>query len=363
MPNSAQTATYNFIRSEITRLRGPQSHVPLSLDQVTPLADDGDHAIFCVNGAHILVKESGRVDDKGLPDCPTYASGLLSGRFLPAIAADLLRAGNPHKSSLANRSHTPESFVAYLQHGTPLGKSKQNECRGNRVTGQVPGAFSSAPNLGAAKPQIVGASMSRVPSKEEFLSAVEAYDGDNYLYFDALRNLQANWGDPAKMADAIWPWLRSWHAPFYRWGNSDPNAIASAIKENIELLSDLRDRTIDMLCAADEPPIRTLFWAFSKGTGRTNSNGFQPSSVGAAKVLHLLSPGFLPLWDNKISDHYRCEQDAFGYIKFCRMMKQFAAAIQPYLGKPDDRSLLKRIDEFNYSSITEGHISVRTCRR
>ena len=363
MPNATQIATYNFIRSEITRLRGPQSHVPLSLDQVTPLADDGNYAVFRVNGARVIVKPSGKVDDAGLPDCPTYASGLLSGRFLPAIAADLLRAGNPHKSALANRSHTPESFVAYLQHGTVLGRNKPDEYRANQSAVQVPRSFSSEVNLQAKKPQIVRASTSLVPSKEEFLSAVAAYDGDNYLYFQALHSLRANWGDPAKMADAIWPWLRSWHAPFYRWGNGDPNAIAFAIKENIELLSNLRYRTIDGLCAADEPPIRTLFWAFSKGTGRTNSKGFQPSPVGAAKVLHILSPGFLPLWDTKISDHYRCEQSAFGYTTFCRMMKQFAAAVQPYLGKPDDRSLLKRIDEFNYSSITEGHKLAGACGR
>jgi hypothetical protein len=355
MPNPAQIATYNFIRSEIARLRGPQSHVPLALDQVTPLADDGNFAAFRVNGALVLVKPSGKVDDAGLPDCPTYANRLLSGLFLPAIAADLLSRGNPHKPFLHSQSHTPESFVAYLQHGTVLGKNKQNESCGNRAPEQVSRVFSLAPNLGPEKPEVIRASMSRIPGKEKFLAGIAAYDGDNYLYFDALRNLQAKWGDPAKMANAIWPWLRSWHAPFYRWGNGDPNAIAYAIKQNIEPLSGLRSRTIATLCAADEPPIRNLFWAFSKGTGRTNSKGFQPSSVGAAKVLHLLSPGFLPLWDNKISDYYRCEQDAFGYSKFCRMMKQFAASVQPYLGETDDRSLLKRIDEFNYSSITNGH--------
>jgi hypothetical protein len=371
MPNPAQIATYNFVRSEITRLRGPQSKVPLSLDQVTPLADDGDYAVFRVNGAHVFVKPSGKVDDAGLPDCPTYASGLLSGRFLPAIAADLLSRGNPHKSFLHSQSHTPETFVAYLQNGTVLGQNKKEAYRGNGVVGQVPRAFSSAVKvgvkvgvrLGAEKPQIMRASMSRVPSKEEFLYAVAAYDGDNHLYFAALSSLQANWGDPAKMAGAIWPWLRSWHAPFYRWGNGDPNAIASAIKENMKLLSDLRHREIDTLCAADEPAIRTLFWAFSKGTGRTNSKGFQPSPVGAAKVLHILSPGLLPLWDTKISDHYHCVQDAFGYIKFCGKMKLLAAAVQPYLGKPDDRSLLKRIDEFNYSSITEGNKLLGACGR
>jgi hypothetical protein len=102
--NAAQIATYNFIRSEITRLRGPQSHVPLSLDHVTPLADDGNYAVFRVNGAPVIVKNSGKVDDAGLPNCPTYASGLLSGRFLPAIAADRESACGPSQYRLKTSS-------------------------------------------------------------------------------------------------------------------------------------------------------------------------------------------------------------------------------------------------------------------
>src|ERR1700691_4787304 len=43
-------------------------------------------------------------------------------------------------------------------------------------------------------------STSRVPSKEEFLAGIAAYDEDNHLYFQALHNLQKNWGDPTKMA-------------------------------------------------------------------------------------------------------------------------------------------------------------------
>src|ERR1019366_3937013 len=126
MPNAAQIATYEFIRSEIARLRGPQSHTPLSLHQVSPLADDSDNASFRVNGARVLIKPSGKVTDAGLPDCPTYACGLLPQYFLPAVAADLLSRGNPHKPFLHSQSHTPESFVAYLPHGTVLDKSQRD---------------------------------------------------------------------------------------------------------------------------------------------------------------------------------------------------------------------------------------------
>ena len=124
MPNAAQEATYKFIRSEIARLRGPESYTALSQDKITPLVDEGDNAVFRVNGAPVLIKKSGIVSDTGLPDCPTYAYGLLPKYFLPAIAADLLSRGNPHKPLLHSQSHTPESFIAYLQHGTLLSRSQ-----------------------------------------------------------------------------------------------------------------------------------------------------------------------------------------------------------------------------------------------
>lgn len=121
MPNSAQIATHKFVRDGITRLRGPQSYVPLSLDEVTPLENDGGRATFRVNGARVFIENSGEVVDAGLPDCPRYADFLLE-KLLPAIAADLLMEGNPHKPFLDINSHTPESFEAYLQTGIPFAK-------------------------------------------------------------------------------------------------------------------------------------------------------------------------------------------------------------------------------------------------
>ena len=121
MPNAAQIAIHKFVRDGITRLRGPQSYVPLSLDEVTPLENDGGRATFRVNGARVFIENSGEVVDAGLPDCPRYADFLLE-KLLPAIAADLLMEGNPHKPFLDINSHTPESFEAYLQTGIPFAK-------------------------------------------------------------------------------------------------------------------------------------------------------------------------------------------------------------------------------------------------
>jgi hypothetical protein len=151
------------------------------------------------------------------------------------------------------------------------------------------------------------------------------------------------------MAGAIWPVLCDWHAEYYHWGSGDPAAIDLAIKQKITLIDSFRNRTVDTLCKADEPKIRELFWEFQKATGRTNRNGLSGSPVGAAKAMHLLCPHFLPLWDGDIADFYRCDHDAFGYARFCQLMKGFAAIVQSYLAKPDDRSILKRIDEYNWA--------------
>jgi hypothetical protein len=85
-----------------------------------------------------------------------------------------------------------------------------------------------------------GASMPRIPGKDKFLAGVAAYDGNNQVYFEAQRGLQTSWGDPTKMADAIWPWLRCWHADYYRYGQDEqgaiPRRIACGIEQHLSLL-------------------------------------------------------------------------------------------------------------------------------
>ena len=70
MPNAAQIQTYEYIRSQIALLRGPRSYVPLSLERVSPLADDGDRALFYMNGARVFIEQSGNVVDRGCPIVP-----------------------------------------------------------------------------------------------------------------------------------------------------------------------------------------------------------------------------------------------------------------------------------------------------
>jgi hypothetical protein len=66
------------------------------------------------------------------------------------------------------------------------------------------------------------------------------------------------------------------------------------------------------------------------------------------------------LWDNAIAGAYdQFPMWAHNYIAFCWQMKEVAAAVQGYQPDPDDRSLLKRIDEFNYSVYTKRWITTQ----
>jgi hypothetical protein len=134
MPNDQQRRTYARIREEIAHLRGPNSFVPLSLDKISELADCrnprsegyrarivGTLALFRVDGARVLVEESGEIVADGLLDCRRFASGLLD---LPVIAADLLMEDSEHRPILSINSHTPESFTSYLKTGIPLEKAR-----------------------------------------------------------------------------------------------------------------------------------------------------------------------------------------------------------------------------------------------
>jgi len=156
------------------------------------------------------------------------------------------------------------------------------------------------------------------------------------------------------MADAIWLLLKSWHRRFYQFGRIDLGTLAACIGDSMNDVNHLRSRKLQDFCEADETTIKSLFRGFTIATRRKNKTGAQDSPVAAAKTLHLLCPDFFPLWDDWIAWNYgyalMWSED---YVSFCWRMKDFAAAIKPFLPPEDDRSLLKRIDEFNYAAYTK----------
>ncbi|MGI9103645.1 MAG: hypothetical protein ACR2IF_14495 [Terriglobales bacterium] len=205
--------------------------------------------------------------------------------------------------------------------------------------------------------------MPRIPSKELFLAGISAYEdheGRGTVYFDALKGVQSSWGDPKRMAGAVWVLLNSWHRDFYRFGAPNLNAIAACIQNNLTALEQGRPRTIESFSRADELTVKNLFREFLNGTHRENTRGNQSSPVAVAKTLNLMNPSFLPLWDNPIAGRFGYPvMSGVDYVSFCWDMVDHAAVLASYLPVPDDRSVLKRIDEFNYSAYTKGWVAWR----
>lgn len=200
-----------------------------------------------------------------------------------------------------------------------------------------------------------------VPTRDEFSAAIKAYqvrEPRGCVYFSASRHLSENWGKPEAMTAAIGMLLKSWHWAFYRFGMFDPNRLQDCLKDQMEALNLIRNRKIESFDTKDGDAIATLFSVFAAAL-RGGANRSQESPVAPAKALHLLAPHFLPLWDNDIAYHYGWPLMSSGpYVAFCWQMKELASAVRVYLQSPDDRTALKRVDEFNYSVYTKGWIRV-----
>ena len=73
--------------------------------------------------------------------------------------------------------------------------------------------------------------------------------------------------------------------------------------------------------------------------------------VGAAKALHLLAPGFLPLWDRNIAYKYGLGLHAVGtnglrYVRMTQLVKDQVMCLGGSVAI--DGNPVKRIDEYNY---------------
>lgn len=142
------------------------------------------------------------------------------------------------------------------------------------------------------------------------------------IEFDGTENLKALYNSikSSKMGDAV------------EFSNEDK---IGAKKEYVEIrISNLGDKEREKLYSLDK-------WM----------KIIKRSPVSAVKVLHLLAPNFFPLWDDRIARAYECYYDvnpAEKYILFCKLTKTMADRVRHYSDRLD-KTLLKLIDEYNYS--------------
>lgn len=197
-----------------------------------------------------------------------------------------------------------------------------------------------------------------VPESDEFRRGCEEYDSKEKrgaVWFESSEYIKENWDNPREMATGVSLIIRSWN---HYYSNFDFEELAQCIKRNMQVLDGSRNRDIISLLDSDTEKISILFDNFLEALKRTRDGAKSPVSV--AKALSVLCPNFFPLWDSHIVEHYDCwyfsDSAAPRYIKFCKKMKLLAEKVSSFPTQPDDRPLLKRIDEYNYSKYTKGWI-------
>lgn len=201
-----------------------------------------------------------------------------------------------------------------------------------------------------------------IPNAEEFRKGYqefEKHEKRDAMYKVATFLLSHFWGNPSDMADGLGVLLLTWNQAFYRYGLFDFDKLEKCIADNFQQIEDFRNRDILSLSNPDEGDIKGLFNQFLEAlqidSGKKQGTR---SPVAVAKALHLLSPSFFPLWDDKIAQAYRCyygENPAEAYVSFCKITKEIADEVKNHIGK-SDKTLVKLIDEYNYSKYTKGWI-------
>jgi hypothetical protein len=193
-----------------------------------------------------------------------------------------------------------------------------------------------------------------IPDYKEFCNGYEAYgkkERRGIVYFEVSSIISDHWGDPPTMARGISRLIRSWNRYY---ANFDLDKLIICIDKNFKRLEWFRNNNITSLSDDDGDSIKSLFNQFLDALKRVIDGRKSPVSVG--KTLGLLNPNYFPIWDSNIAFKYDCfylSDDADGpYFEFCKKMKLMAEHVKNYVPNPDDRSLLKRIDEYNYSKYT-----------
>jgi hypothetical protein len=197
------------------------------------------------------------------------------------------------------------------------------------------------------------------PSADQFLKGVEEFEKKekrDAMYRVATFLVDHFWGKPVDMADGLGVLLLTWNQAFYRYGVFDFDKLEGCIARNIRLLDTFRSRDISSLSSIDEGHIKDLFVDFLDALQiQTGKEKGRKSPVAVAKALHMLAPSFFPLWDERIAKAYGCRysrnpQDQ--YVSFCKITRDIAGELRSVSTRSDE-TIVKLIDEYNYSKYTK----------
>jgi hypothetical protein len=197
------------------------------------------------------------------------------------------------------------------------------------------------------------------PTAEQLEAGCKAFrlrEPRDAMYRIAAFLVQHFWGKPAEIADSLGVLLLTWNQAHYRYGTFDFSKLERCLETNAAILQHFRARNILDFTPADESDIRHLFDALLSASAIMEGprrGARSPVTVG--KALHLLAPGFFPLWDKKIAQAYNCDyssQPSDKYIAFMRLTKNMVCTLQSVI--PTARkTILKLLDEYNFAKYTK----------
>ena len=202
----------------------------------------------------------------------------------------------------------------------------------------------------------------QIPSKEEFIKGIkefEKHEKRDAMYKVARFLVNYFWEKPADMANGLGVLLLTWNQAFYRYGNFDFEKLEECIRNNLTELNEYRNRYILSLSESDVLKIKAVFNEFMESlqiaSGKMRG---RKSPVAVAKALHLLAPNFFPIWDYQIAKMYKCYYNKYPdekYILFMKLTKEFSEKVKGYvdLSNHQNKTLLKLIDEYNYSKYSK----------
>ena len=187
----------------------------------------------------------------------------------------------------------------------------------------------------------------------------EKHEKRDAMYKMATFILSHFWGKHSEMADGLGVLLLTWNQAFYRYGTLDFDKLEKCIADNFSQIESFRKRDISSFSDADKSDIKALFLEFLEALQITVGKvSGRKSPVSVAKALYLLAPNFFPLWDDKIARAYKCyysHNPDEKYIRFCELTKALANEIRENISQPH-KTIVKLIDEYNYSKYTKGWI-------
>jgi hypothetical protein len=199
-----------------------------------------------------------------------------------------------------------------------------------------------------------------IPNPDEFIRGFRAFrtnEPRDAMYKVATFLISHFWGHYTNMTNALGVLLLTWNQACYRYGSFSYDALEDCLRESWPDIETFRQRDIFSLSETDKQETRALFDKFLKALqiAAGKSQG-RKSPVAVSKALHLLAPKFFPLWDDKIARGYSCHYSKHPtekYYAFSGKIKAVAEVVSEYEGLPEDVTILKLIDEYNYAKYTK----------